>query len=63
MTKSIFSRKINVFTDYYTRDLIGYNISLANIFSSSICFVIVVLPFLIAFAPGCKLFNYLLIQI
>jgi len=54
MTKSIFSRKINVFTDYYTRDLIGYNISLANIFSSSVCFVIVVLPFLIAFAPGCK---------
>ena len=54
MAKSFWSKKVCLFTDYYSRDMVAYNFSLANLLSILIWFLILVLPFVVAFSSGGK---------
>ena len=52
--KSIFSKKIGVFTDYYERSFEGYTFSVGNIFSFLVWLFIIVFSFGVAFSSGSK---------
>lgn len=44
-----------MFTDYYSRDMVAFSFSLANLLSILVWFLILVLPFVVAFSSGGKL--------
>ena len=45
---------ISLFKDSYTRDLVGHTYSLANLASLLVWAIIIVAPFVMAFASGGK---------
>ena len=54
MAKSFWSKKVCLFTDYYSRDMVAYTFSLANLLSVLVWFLIIVIPFVVAFSSGGK---------
>lgn len=55
MAKSIFSERICVFKDYYSRELVGYTFSISNFLSCSVWLLIFMISFGAAFSAGGKL--------
>lgn len=49
---SIFSRKITLYREYYSRDLVSYQFSVANLMSILIWVFLIFLPFIVAFNGG-----------
>ena len=54
MAKSFWSKKVCLFTDYYSRDMVSSSFSLVNLLSILVWFLIIVLPFVVAFSSGGK---------
>ena len=51
---SIFSRKITLYREYYQRNMVGFTFSAANLISLFVWFLIIVVPFIVAFTSGGK---------
>lgn len=49
---SIFSRKITLYKEYYSRDLVAFQFSAANLMSVMIWVFMIFLPFIVAFNGG-----------
>ena len=49
---SIFSRRIILYREYYKRDLVSYQFSIANLMSILIWVFLIFLPFIVAFNGG-----------
>ena len=62
MAKSFWSKKVCLFTDYYSRDMVAYNFSIVNLLSILVWFLIIVLPFVVAFSSGGK-FIFSVVQL
>ena len=49
MGDSFLTKKVVLYREYFTRDMVGYTYGLANLLSMVIWFILLVLPFIIGF--------------
>ena len=55
-SSSILNQKVCLYKDFYTRDMVGYTYSMANLLAVLVWVIIIVIPFIMAFSSGGKFF-------
>ena len=59
---SIFSKKICLYREFYSRQLIAYQFSQANIMSIMVWVIIVFMPLIVAFHGGGMSFHFFILS-